>query len=104
MGLIVLFTFYHPPTFFTKHRGEGVSKLQLLREMDFVGLCLFTASCVLFLVGVNFGGRQYPWKSAQVIVSMVVGVALMILLALWEVFADLKYPLFPPRLFRHIRR
>ena len=104
MGIIAVFLFYHPPTFSTKHRGEGVSKLQLLVEMDFVGLILFTAGCVLFLVGVNFGGRQYSWKSAQVIAPMVVGIALIFVLALWEMYADLRYPLFPPRLFRHIRR
>lgn len=100
---IFLFVFYNPPTFHTKHRVDGKTKLDLLREMDYVGLFLFTVGCTLFLIGVNFGGRQYPWKSAAVMAPIVVGVCSLVALGFWESYATLKYPLVPPHLFRKTR-
>jgi hypothetical protein len=95
---------YFPPTFNTKHKDDGKTKLELLKELDYVGLALFTAGCVLFLVGINWGGRQYEWDSPNVIATMVVGIVCLIALGFWEAYADLKYPLMPPRLFKRWRR
>ncbi|KIV81575.1 hypothetical protein, variant [Exophiala sideris] len=100
---IFLFCFYRPPTFETKHKTDRMSRLALMKEMDYVGLFLLVAGCTLFLVGLNFGGRQYPWKSAQVIAPIVVGFSCIVLLFVWDFNANLKYPLFPPRLFRQWR-
>lgn len=100
----MLFFTYHPPSFGTKHSEDGKTKMQLVKEMDFVGLLLGVAGCVLFLLGVNWGGRQYPWNSAAVIGTMVVGVVCLIALGFWEVYAPLPYPLMPPRLFKKTRK
>lgn len=102
-GIIFMFCFYHPPSFKTKHQHDRVSRWKLVCEMDYVGLVLFIASCTTFLVGINAGGRQYPWQSAKVIAPMVVGVALMVILFVWEFNAKLQYPLLPPKLFRQWR-
>ena len=72
-------------------------------EMDFVGLFMFIASCSLLLVGINFGGRQYPWKSATTIAPIVVGVLAFVALFIWEFKAPLKYPLLPPKLLKDFR-
>jgi hypothetical protein len=69
--------------------------MQLLRELDFVGLFLFSAGCILFLLGVNWGERQHLWKTAYVIAPMVLGVLCLIALGFWEAYADLKYPVMP---------
>lgn len=103
-ALVLLFCVYYPPTFETKHKYDGKTKLQLLRELDYLGLFLFSAGCILFLLGVNWGGRQHPWKSAYVITPMVIGVLCLVSLGFWEAFADLKNPLMPPRLFKKWRR
>lgn len=100
---IVLFFFYYPPDFYTKHRSDGKTKRQLLREMDYVGIFLFITGGTLFLLGVNFGGRNYPWKSPQVIAPIVVGLCSYIALGFYETRPRLKYPLLPPRLFKDIR-
>jgi MFS family permease len=102
-GLVCMFFFYKPPTFETKHKEDGVSKWKLVAEMDYVGLFLFTAGCVLFLVGLSFGGRHYPWRHAAVITPIVVGFFLLVLLFVWVFNADLKYPFLPPKLFRQWR-
>jgi len=101
---IVLACTYFPPTFHTKHKDDGKTKLQLLKELDYVGLFLFSSGCLLFLLGVNYGGRQYPWNNPHVIGPMVAGVCCLVALGFWEVYADLKYPLMPPRLFKRWRR
>jgi hypothetical protein len=49
----MLLFFYHPPTFGIKHRGDGKTRIQLLKELDYVGLVLFIASNVLFLLGLR---------------------------------------------------
>lgn len=103
LSAIYLWFFYQPPTFNTKHEADRKTKRQLLAEMDYLGLFLFTAGCTSFLIGINFGGRQYPWMSAAVIAPLVAGGVLLIILAFWECYADLKYPLLPPKLFRQFR-
>lgn len=100
---IFLFCFYRPPTFDTKHKGDRVSRWKLVSEMDYVGLLLFIAGCTLFLVGLSFGGRQYPWKHAAVVTPIIAGFMLLVLLFVWDFNANLTYPLFPPKLFRQWR-
>jgi len=120
-GLVLLVVCYKPPTFQTKHRADGKTRLQLLGEMDFVGIALFAVGCVLFLIGVNWvgriarryivcveadstqGGRQYAWSSAPVVATIVVGALTLVVLGFWEAYADLKYPILPPKLFRKVR-
>lgn len=102
-AFIMLFFFYKPPDFRMKHRRDGKTKRQLLAELDYVGVFLFTAGGTLFLLGVNFGGRTYAWSHPAVIAPIVIGLACFIALGLWDCYADLKYPLLPPKLFRKVR-
>lgn len=44
---------YFPPNFHTKHKTDGKTKWQLVNELDFIGLTLFSAGCLLFLLGIN---------------------------------------------------
>lgn len=49
------------------------------------------------MMGCQWGGYQYPWKSAHVIVPLVLGVALLVGFFLWETYGA-KHPMFPKRL------
>ncbi|KAI1879039.1 hypothetical protein JX265_003216 [Neoarthrinium moseri] len=102
-GFFMLAVFYHPPTFKLKHRADGKTRLQLLMELDYVGLFLFVAANVLFLLGVNWGGRAYAWSHPAVIASMVIGIVCGVILGIWEAYANLKYPMLPPKMFKKIR-
>ncbi|KAK5943976.1 hypothetical protein PMZ80_003257 [Knufia obscura] len=102
-GLLCLFFFYHPPKFSTKHGEDHISKWTLLAELDYVGLLFFTAGTTLFLVGLNFGGRQYEWASAAVIAPIVIGFLCLVALFAWIFMVPMKYPLLPPKLFRQWR-
>lgn len=70
-----------------------------LKRIDFLGTIIVLAFATLFLVAMNFGGQAYPWKSAAVIVPLVLTVLLIALL----IFVETKVaePLMPPRLFKN---
>ena len=101
---VMLFFFYHPPTFETKHQDDQKTKWQLVKELDYVGLILFTAGCLLFLLALNWGNGIHPWKSAWIIGPIVVAFVCFIALGFWEAYAPLQYPILPPHLFREWRR
>ncbi|KJR86889.1 siderophore iron transporter [Sporothrix schenckii 1099-18] len=102
-AFVMLVLFYRPPDYKTKHREDGKTRWQLLMELDYVGLLLFLAGGVLFLLGINFGGRTYAWNSAGCIAPIVVGFCCFVAVGFWCAYADLKYPLFPPKLFKQVR-
>ncbi|KAL4738812.1 fungal trichothecene efflux pump [Aspergillus similis] len=94
-----LFFFYRPPSFRTKHREDGMTKRQLVAALDYIGLFLFLAGCILLLLGLNWGGRNFPWKSVGVILPIVLSGILFVVLGFWEVYGNQEYPILPPRLF-----
>lgn len=96
----VLFTlFYFPPTFSEKFSDRD--KMQQLKRLDWAGMLLFTAGLFVFLLGLSWGGQQYPWASAQVIATMVAGFLGLVAFVCWETFANLSEPLLPMQLFRN---
>ena len=54
VSAVFLFFFYKPPTFETKHLEDHKTKLELLKELDYVGLVTFTAATTLLLIGINW--------------------------------------------------
>ena len=67
---------YQPPRFDQLH--EGKTRWQAFRELDFGGIILFVSGFVIFIIGLSWGGTTYPWKSSQVIATLVVGGVLII--------------------------
>lgn len=102
-AFILLVVFYHPPDFEMKHRREGVSRLRMFLRIDWFGVLLFSSAAILFLLGLNFGGRTYPWTSAGTLVPLILGFLLFVAVGVWSYYNTLEYPLFPRRLFKQIR-
>jgi MFS family permease len=50
-----------------------------LRRTDWLGAVLFLGGTTTFLVGLSWGGIQYPWKSVQTIVPISVGVVAVVM-------------------------
>lgn len=99
-SLMCWFFFYHPPTFRMKH-GENASLLRYIRDFDYVGTILYTGSLLILMMGLNWGGTVYPWRSAHVIATIVCGFSGLVVFVLWECYATLKEPLVPMHLFRN---
>lgn len=90
--------FYFPPTFHQKHRNDTVMKF--LRNFDWIGLFLYTAGLVLFIIGLSSGGSLYPWKSAGTLAPLILGLACLVGLFAYESYAKLAEPLVPIQFFK----
>lgn len=71
--------------FFLKQERIPGGALSKMRRFDFVGAFLFVVGSTSFLFGVSSGGVMYDWGSWQTLVSMLVGVAVMVVFGFWEV-------------------
>lgn len=77
---------------------EGSIKSKLAK-IDYLGTALVLAGTVLLLLGLNWGGQQYPWDSPHVLVTLILGGVIFVVFAFVEArFATL--PLVPMRLFK----
>jgi hypothetical protein len=86
--------FYFPPP---RINSLGLSKAEIISRIDFVGGFLSISGLILFLAGLQWGGYQYAWHSAHVLVPLFLGVLLMISFAFWEIYCA-SYPMFPSRI------
>ncbi|CAI6340163.1 unnamed protein product [Periconia digitata] len=99
---IILYQFfYHPPTYEQLHVG-GKPKWQQFKELDFVGIFLFIAGTVLFLIGLSWGGTTYPWTSAAVLCTILIGFATLVAFGLYEQYVFKGQAIMPPRLFKKL--
>lgn len=46
-SLTMIVLFYRPPKFSTKHRADGKTRWQIFKKLDFIGMGLFSAGCVI---------------------------------------------------------
>ncbi|PIA18151.1 MFS general substrate transporter [Coemansia reversa NRRL 1564] len=70
-----------------------------LRRMDFGGSALCLASIVLILLGLSWGGRDYPWASAAVLCCLILGIIIGFLFVYYEHKVPVE-PIFPLRLLK----
>ncbi|KAF2677351.1 fungal trichothecene efflux pump [Lentithecium fluviatile CBS 122367] len=101
LAVCLYFFFYHPPTYEMLHIG-GKSKLKQLKTLDWIGIFLFSTGLVVFLIGMNWGGSAYPWKSEQVLGALFAGFFTLVGFCFWEAYSGLDYPLIPMHLFKNI--
>ncbi|KAL7786298.1 multidrug resistance protein fnx1 [Trichoderma ceciliae] len=72
---------------------------QGLAAIDWVGNLLIIGGTLMLLFGLEFGGVQFPWKSATVICLIVFGFVTILIFAVYENRVA-KFPVMPTRLFR----
>ncbi|KAK5988874.1 Citrate exporter 1 [Cladobotryum mycophilum] len=77
---------------------EGDWKVKL-KAVDFAGIFLALAGTTVLIVGLTWGGDEYPWKSAQVISTLVVGSLVSVAFVLWQ-WKGPRYPLVPLHIFK----
>jgi hypothetical protein len=94
IGLVMTAIFYHPPA---RVNSQGLSRGQVLKEIDYIGGLLSISGMLLLMCGMQWGGYQYPWSSAHVLVPLILGIALLAGFFVWEGYGA-KFPMFPKRL------
>lgn len=77
LSCVCYLIFYHPPDFDGLH-GQRRSRWQEVKDLDIGGIFLYSAGLLLFLMGLSWGGSLYPWKSAHVIATIVIGFVLYV--------------------------
>ncbi|KAE9365499.1 MFS general substrate transporter [Stipitochalara longipes BDJ] len=101
VSLIFWILFYFPPTFDEKWAHKK-SKYEVIKNIDYIGLVLFSGGLLVFLMGISWGGSYYSWNSAHVIGTIVVGIVSLVAFVLYEIYVPLKEPLIPINLFLSI--
>ncbi|KAL2782720.1 hypothetical protein BJX66DRAFT_345584 [Aspergillus keveii] len=81
-GLGVIFTYYPPPT---RLRREN-SMIHELKSVDFIGIALLLSGVVLLVTALTWGGFSYPWRSAHVLSTLIIGSVLLVSFCFWETF------------------
>ncbi|KAI0095925.1 MFS general substrate transporter [Daldinia grandis] len=77
---------------------EGDWKLKL-KAVDFLGIILTLAGVTVLMLGLTWGGSEYPWGSAAVITTLVLGLVLCVAFVLWQ-WRGPRYPLVPLHIFK----
>ncbi|KAI7566388.1 MFS multidrug transporter-like protein [Hortaea werneckii] len=77
--------------------SEGLSRREVLSQIDYVGGILSIGGMLLFMAGMQWGGYQYSWGSAHVLAPLILGAAMLIGFCLWETYGA-THPMFPKRL------
>ncbi|KAL8364857.1 hypothetical protein RB595_003908 [Gaeumannomyces hyphopodioides] len=89
-------------------RGRIASSRRSLARLDLVGAFLLLAFSILLVFGFEQGGRRFPWQSAAIITSIILGTILFLAFIVWEKFVgagrgSIREPIFPLRLMKHRR-
>ncbi|EXJ75432.1 uncharacterized protein A1O5_02128 [Cladophialophora psammophila CBS 110553] len=95
MVVIGLSLTYYPKT---HPRTQGMTTSSILKRVDYLGGALSIIGVTLFLVALQSGGFTHPWKSAYVLCTLLIGIALIVAFVLWE-WKGAKYPMVPRELF-----
>ncbi|CAK7200156.1 hypothetical protein SEUCBS139899_002846 [Sporothrix eucalyptigena] len=98
LAVVLLGLFYHPPTLALLHAKH---RKRIFSYLDLGGIILFSAGLVLFILGLSWGGQEFPWRSSAVISTIVVGAVLLIVFVVYEFKMPISYPLMPPQLWKN---
>ena len=92
-GLLLILPAKPPP-----RKYVGVSFLQRVWQFDPIGTALLLPGLVLLLLALQWGGTEYPWSSARVVVLLVLGLLLLIAFGITQSWAGDDGTV-PPRIF-----
>ncbi|KKP04622.1 hypothetical protein THAR02_03235 [Trichoderma harzianum] len=71
--------------------------MQRTKQLDWIGIALFTSSCTLFVLPLSWAGTLYPWSSWKTLFPFLIGTVGLVVFA-WYESKPLK-PIIPHRLF-----
>ncbi|TEA18953.1 Efflux pump aflT [Colletotrichum sidae] len=83
-----------------KNNPEGKTLLQRLAQLDLLGTVIFIPAIICLLLALQWGGTEYPWKSATII-GLIVGFGLMTIIFIGIQFWQGDRGTLPPYLFKN---
>lgn len=93
--------FYFPPR--RPQLDYDKSRWQEVKEIDYIGLFLYSISLTIFLIALNWAGTPgHSWKSASVLAPLILGFFAFVACFVYD-FTLAKRPFFPLELFRQVR-
>jgi hypothetical protein len=93
VSFLGLYFLYYPPA-----HPLGLLFAQVFRELDYLGIFLFIAGSLPFLMGIVWASI-YPSTDTHVFAPLVVGCVMLVLFAVWETYGKTKHPLTPTNIF-----
>jgi dipeptide/tripeptide permease len=66
LGMVILFLK-------VTHNSGTLTTTAKLKRVDFIGNAIFIPAIVTILLGLTWGGTEYPWSSFKVILPLVIG-------------------------------
>ncbi|KAJ7918664.1 iron permease [Mycena leptocephala] len=79
---------------FLNLRTPSSSFATKIKKIDFVGNILVVASTTSVMIGLTWGGVQYPWSSARILASLILGV-IGLMVFVWYEFTFAANPIVP---------
>lgn len=99
ISLVCLAIWYHPPP---RETAVGLTKKEMLGRIDWGGGFLSVLGFTLLIIGINWGGIDYPWRSKQVISTLTLGLFILVLFVCYERWVT-KWPMFQMRMAKNKR-
>jgi hypothetical protein len=84
--------------------NERSSLIFKLKKVDYSGILFFLGAWICIIFALVSGGSQYPWKSARIIVPIVVGAILFTMFLLTEWLLKKDHLNYVPAPLRHVFR
>lgn len=93
--------FYFPPA--RPQYNHNKSRLDEIREIDYLGIVLYAGGLTVFLIGLSWGGQAgHEWNSASVVAPLVIGIVALGMSFVYD-FTFAKKPFFPLEIFLQVR-
>ncbi|KAG9088057.1 hypothetical protein FS749_002457 [Ceratobasidium sp. UAMH 11750] len=86
--------------FFMPLKPVDGSILKKLAKVDFIGAALALLGTTTLVLGISWGGSEYPWNSGHVIGTLVTGAVTSVAFVLWE-WKGPAIPLMPLYIFKN---
>ncbi|KAJ5697901.1 Major facilitator superfamily domain general substrate transporter [Penicillium malachiteum] len=94
------YIFFKPPAHDPTKQPEVPTFLRRIADLDLPGAFMFAPTVVMILLALEWGGSEYPWKSAPMIGLFLGGAGLAVVFALWQIRQGDK-AMIPPRFITH---
>lgn len=80
---------------------KGMSFVQKMKRIDYVGNVLLVGSTVSILYALTYGGAKYAWSHWSMIFTLIIGLLGLCVFMFYETTKWAKEPVIPPRIFNN---